>query len=387
MSLRDGVSRAQQWLHDQLAVDMAQSEILLLLVSVVVIFVVMWLAKALFDRVQRQFEKTATPWDDRLVQAARGPLLALIWLLGLSWVVQVLDLHSDSVIMQVVAPIRKMGVILLIGWFLVRLARSIEQALMQSGGIETRLDNTTISALGKLVRLVIIVVLALVALQSFGYSISGVLAFGGIGGIAVGFAAKDLLANFFGGLMIYLDRPFKVGDWIRSPEQPLEGTVEHIGWRLTRIRTFEQRPLYVPNATFTKIAIENPSRMTNRQISETLGLRISDAPQVEQIVSAIQTFLRNDERIDTRQSMVVGLDSFGPESVNIFIYTFTKTTAWADYQAVKQAVLLEILNIIQQHEAQLALPTRQLQLPDWLREQQDRAQQGANPAENKEKSG
>ena len=103
-------------------------------------------------------------------------------------------------------------------------------------------------------------------MQALGYSISGVLAFGGIGGIAVGFAAKDLLANFFGGLMIYLDRPFSVGDWIRSPDKNIEGTVEEIGWRLTRIRTFDKRPLYVPNSTFTQISVENPSRMLNRRI-------------------------------------------------------------------------------------------------------------------------
>jgi len=80
-------------------------------------------------------------------------------------------------------------------------------------------------------------------MQTLGYSISGVLAFGGIGGIAVGFAARDLLANFFGGFMIYMDRPFDVGDWIRSPDQEIEGTVEKIGWRLTTIRTFDKRPL------------------------------------------------------------------------------------------------------------------------------------------------
>ena len=113
-------------------------------------------------------------------------------------------------------------------------------------------------------------------MQLFDYSVSGLLAFGGIGGIAVGFAAKDLLANFFGGLMIYLDRPFSVGDWIRSPDKEIEGTVEDIGWRLTRIRTFDKRPLYIPNSIFASISVENPSRMSNRRIYEKIGIRYDD---------------------------------------------------------------------------------------------------------------
>ena len=82
-----------------------------------------------------------------------------------------------------------------------------------------------------------------------------------MGGIAVGFAARDLLANFLGGLSIFMDRPFAVGDWIRSPDREIEGTVEDVGWRVTRIRTFDQRPLYVPNSVFSTVALENPSRL------------------------------------------------------------------------------------------------------------------------------
>ena len=91
-------------------------------------------------------------------------------------------------------------------------------------------------------------------MQTLGFSVSGVMAFGGIGGIAIGFAAKDLLANFFGALTIYLDRPFSEGDWIRSPDREIEGIVENIGWRLTVIRSFDKRPIYVPNSVFASIA-------------------------------------------------------------------------------------------------------------------------------------
>ena len=137
-------------------------------------------------------------------------------------------------------------------------------------------------------------------LQAFGFSISGVLALGGVGGIAIGFAARSLLANFFGALMIFLDRPFSVGDWIRSPDRDLEGTVESIGWRVTQIRTFDQRPLYVPNSVFTEVSVENPSRMNNRRITRPLVFVTSDLSQMPGIVDDVNNMLVKPMRISIK---------------------------------------------------------------------------------------
>ncbi len=199
-------------------------------------------------------------------------------------------------------------------------------------------------------------------MQTMGLSITGVLTFGGIGGIAVGFAAQDLLANLFGGLVIYLDRPFKVGDWIRSPDREIEGTVIKIGWRLTEIRTFSQRPLYIPNSTFSKIALENPSRMLNRRIFETIGLRYCDISKMERIVAEVSALLRNHPEIDPDRTLIVNFDSFNASSVDFFVYTFTKTVNWVEFHAVKQRVLLEIAEIIERHGAEIAFPTSTVHL-------------------------
>lgn len=86
--------------------------------------------------------------------------------------------------------------------------------------------------------------------EHFGMSLSGLMAFGGIGGIAIGMAGKDILSNFFSGLMLYFDRPFNIGDWVSSPDRNIEGTVVEIGWRITKIITFDHRPLYIPNSVF-----------------------------------------------------------------------------------------------------------------------------------------
>ena len=224
------------------------------------------------------------------------------------------------------------------------------------------MDPTTVGALGRLLRLIVTVIIVLIVMQNYGYSISGILAFGGIGGIAVGFAAKDILANFFGGLMIYLDRPFKVGDWIRSPDKQIEGTVEDIGWRQTRIRTFDKRPLYVPNATFANISVENPSRMTNRRIYEYIGVRYDDAAQVASIIASVKQMLKEHPEIDNNQTLIVNLDRFGASSLEFFVYTFTKTTDWVRFHEIKQDVMMKIMGIIEESGAEFAFPTTTVHL-------------------------
>ncbi|MDK9759697.1 mechanosensitive ion channel family protein, partial [Vibrio sp. D173a] len=174
--------------------------------------------------------------------------------------------------------------------------------------------------------------------------------------------AKDLLSNFFGGMMIYFDRPFKVGDWIRSPDRQIEGTVERIGWRMTIIRTFDKRPIYVPNSVFSNIVVENPSRMLNRRIHETIGLRYEDADKMQAIVDDVKAMLENHPDIDAKQTLIVNFDKFGPSSLNFFIYTFTKTVNWIRFHEVKQDVLLKVLEIVHAHHADIAFPTQTIQL-------------------------
>jgi MscS family membrane protein len=202
----------------------------------------------------------------------------------------------------------------------------------------------------------------LLVLQAFGFSISGVLAFGGIGGIAIGFAARDLLANFFGAMVVFLDRPFSVGDWVRSPDREIEGTVEEIGWRLTRIRTFDKRPLYIPNAIFTSIVVENPSRMLNRRIYETIGIRYDDIGVMQPIVADVKAMLKSHEAIDNEVTLMVNFVEFGPSSLDFFVYCFTKTTVWAEFHEIKQDVLLKIAAIIELYGAEIAFPTQTLHL-------------------------
>lgn len=316
---------------------------------------------------EKKLSATSNLWDDAILYAARRPLVAFVWLQGVYWAAEVAHHYSEAEIFTLNGTLLQIGFVWVVVSVFIRFIKQSESILTSPIKMRKPMDYTTVNAISKLSRAVVIITAALTVLQTLGFSISGVLAFGGVGGIAVGFAAKDLLANFFGGFIIHLDRPFKVGDWVRSPDRNIEGTVEHIGWRLTTIRTFDKRPLYVPNAAFTTIAVENPSRMTNRRIHETIGIRYADVHSMKTIVDEIRDMLKNHEEIDTSQTLIVNFLAFNASSLDIMVYTFTKTTKWVRFHEVKEDVLLKISDIIESHGAEVAFPTRTLHLPDGIR--------------------
>lgn len=223
-------------------------------------------------------------------------------------------------------------------------------------------DVTSARILSRIIKITLIVVIILLYGEHFGMSLSGLLTFGGIGGIAVGMAGKDILSNFFSGIMLYFDRPFSIGDWVRSPDRNIEGTVAEIGWRMTKITTFDHRPLYVPNSVFSSISVENPGRMSNRRINTVVGLRYEDASKVGTIVNAIRQMLQTHADIDQQQTLLVYFNGFGDSSLNIMVYCFTRTTVWEEWLAVQQQVYLNIIDIVQSHGADFAFPSQTLYL-------------------------
>lgn len=340
------------------------------IVEVFVVVVLTLLAALLVSRGVHALEKRAHAstyiWDNVLVESIVRPAQWMVWLVGLSFAAELAAVQTETPLFAALPVLRRIATVVIFTWFAVSFIGHLEKALINPAASGKPMDVTTATALGKLMRMSVIITSGLVMLQSLGYSISGVLAFGGIGGIAVGFAAKDLLANFFGGLMIYLDRPFAVGEWIRSPDKEIEGTVEDIGWRLTRIRTFDKRPLYVPNATFTQVSVENPSRMSHRRIFETVGIRYDDANAMSAIIADVRQMIDQHPELATDQTVIVNFNKFAASSLDFFVYCFTKTTNWVEFHRVKQDVLLKVIEIIQAHGAQCAFPTSTLHIPEPL---------------------
>ncbi|GAB6070204.1 mechanosensitive ion channel family protein [Thiomicrorhabdus hydrogeniphila] len=303
-------------------------------------------------------------WIDSIVDAARAPASFFIWVTGLilalTTTITQLNVYTD--IVPFILSFKSTILTLSFGWFVIRLVQRLELNLKVVARQDDRLDEVTVEAFAKIIKLLAFIVTILFFLNAFGVSLTGLLAFGGVGGIAIGFAAKDLLGNVFGGLMLYLDKPFTVGEWIRSSDKEIEGTVEKIGWRMTVVRTFDKRPLYIPNGIFANIAIENPSRMSNRRIKERMGIRYADVNKMREIIVDVRTMLREHDEIDSKQTLIVNFDSFGASSLDFFIYTFTKTTNWIKFHEVKQDVLLKVSDIVEAHGAEMAFPTRTLHI-------------------------
>ena len=329
---------------------------LIVFISLVIDFV----QKRILTRLQTKLLNTNTAWDDALIHAIRKPLSLLIWMFGLSLALDVINISFSSII-------RELAVIISVAWVATRFIKFAEKNILHQQNIKGKpIDRSTADAISQLLRVTVMITSFLVALQTMGFNISAILAFGGIGGIAIGFAAKDLLSNFFGGLMIYLDRPFAIGDWIRSPDKEIEGTVERIGWRLTVIRTFDKRPLYIPNSIFASIAVENPSRMTNRRIYETIGVRYDDAGILPVVVDEVREMLKSHDEIDINNTLMVNFNKFSESSLDFFIYTFTKTTDWQHYHHVKQDVLFKVNEIIAKHNAEIPYPTSTINIQNGI---------------------
>ena len=328
---------------------------------VFIIIVINLFTRVILSYLKKQSSKTYNMWDDCVIDSIYKPFTFLVWIMGIIYALEFInnDIEFISISTDLISNVKRTGIIIVIALFLISISKNFQIAVIHKNKLNNvDIDESTYEAITKIIRLSVIIISGLIILQTFGFSVSGVLAFGGIGGVAVGFAAKDMLANFFGGLMIYLDRPFRKGDWIRSPDRELEGTVENIGWRQTAIRNFKKNIIYIPNSIFMNIIVENPSRMTHRRIREIIGLRYKDMSKMEKIVNEVKEMITNHDQIDHKQITIVNFDSYNDSSIDFFVNTFANTTEWVKYHEIKQDVLMKVGEIIEKNGAEIAFPTR-----------------------------
>jgi len=306
--------------------------------------------------------RTKSRYDDLFLAALQKPAEFLLVLAGLFVAVQALQLPTDPVNLRRFAyALLKVLVTFDVAWGLFNLVALLEVYLEKwVARTESVLDDHLLPFVRKSLRAFIIFIAVLMTIQNLGYSISGLLASLGIGGLAVALAAKDTLSNVFGSLMIILDRPFHIGDWIKAGD--LEGTVEEVGFRSTKIRTFARTLISVPNSTLTNMAIDNFSRMPRRRIKLTVGVTYETTPQqMRQAVAGIRALLRNHPAID-QEFFLVNFTDFGASSLDIMVYCFTTTTVWGDYLAAREELCLQIMELLEGMGLEIAFPTRTLYL-------------------------
>jgi MscS family membrane protein len=306
-------------------------------------------------------QKTNTVYDELILFSIKSPSTYLI-LFGYIFVITDYFVKNETLNINFSLSSSVFSlIIIIISWSLLRgLNYYLELKPFTkklSSDDDITLITETYEIVIRILKILVVTITALIIMQEIGLSISGLLAFGGVGGLIVGLAAKDLLSNFFGGMMIFFDRPFRVGEFIKSPDRNIEGVVEKIGWRLTVVRTFSKNVLYIPNTAFSSIIVENATRMSNRRINETIGIRYDDLNKMKDIIQDVNNILENNTDIDQTQKAKVFFKSFSASSCDFFIYAFTITKDWEQFLRIKQDVLLKVAEIIQKHNAEIAYPT------------------------------
>lgn len=275
------------------------------------------------------------------------PIQVAIWGVGVSLVIDILSTHLGlSRISLYIRHVCLAFVLVCLSWIAMRSVRLFFDRLYEKTD-HLGVNTTTLYALRKLTSVVIAVLSLLILLQIFGLNMLPLLTFGGIGVAGIAFAAQDVIANFFGGVMLHFAHPFDVGDQIEVPSQNnFIGRVEEIGWYGTVLRDSDKRQVFFPNSLFSKAPMINLSRRTHYRILEKIPLRYQDLEKAEKFVEALRVGIAKHPKIDPSQNFYINLSGYGLNSAEVQLDVLTFEVA--NYQQVKQEVLLlanELANV------------------------------------------
>jgi len=352
-------SALQQWS----LLDIAATRWLLAVVALFLTIVAQRLVLRAFHALtQNLAARTATKVDDVLLAAAEKPANWLILVIGTLIAVHLLNPPVDVFPLVPLADSGGRIISIMLGiWFLWRLIDGLGAYFTaRSARSTSSLDDQLVPFITKTLKAFLVLTGVLVVAQNMGYSISGLIASLGIGGIAVAMAARDTIANVFGSVMILVDRPFTIGDWIKTGE--FEGVVEEIGFRSTRIRTFAKTVVNVPNSMLANMVIDNIDAMPKRRVKMRIGITYSTTPkQMQEAIKGIEKILKYHIGVDQEFSLVK-FDEFEDCSLSIFLYYFTKTTHWEEYLQIRQEVNMQIMELLESLELEFAFPTRTVHL-------------------------
>jgi len=296
--------------------------------------------------------------DDFISENVLQPFGRVILLLALYFAVKLFKPYIKS---ELVFKVIDNAFLVLFIYFLISVIFVFIDGLsiyIEEWSVKTKspVDDQLSIILKKALKITVVVVSVMFLIQNLGYSISGLVASLGLGGLTIAMAAKDAVSNFFGSLIIVFDSPFKVGDWIKAGG--IEGVVEELGFRSTKIRTFEKSLVTVPNSIVANTSIENFTIRDRRRIKFTLGIEYkTPVDKIEKIVNGIKLLIENNEGILT-DFYLVNFNALGASSLDIFIYCFTNTTVWADYMKIREQFLVDILKLCEKEGVGIAFPTQ-----------------------------
>ena len=308
-----------------------------------------WLALALIERRGRSLGQLIAKSIRQPLLLGLGASLYLGWL-GQQIAKNITWLNGNNTL-KLSAAITVIAVM----WAIHRLGH----ALMETRRFESWLQmddakdrSMAVSFLSRIFTILIVIIGVGALMLTFGVPATALAALGGGAGVGLAFGTQNITQNFFSGFMLFFNRPFKEGDWIST--NGMEGTVENIGWYHTRLRTFDRRPMYIPNSVFATNSITNPGQMYNRRILANIGLRYEDLPVMNSVTTQIRNLLSTHSSIDQDQIILVHFNSWESSSLNLQIYCFTKTTVWQEYLDIQQEIFLNIASIVQANNADFA---------------------------------
>ncbi len=291
------------------------------------------------------------------IRQFRRPVSTVSW--GIGIYISLVFLIQDS--MSVAILSRVSGVVLFVGVFWALII--VSDALFFSATKKLRSHSAStanlLSFLRRVLKFFIILISILFVLTNCGVNVNTIVASLGIGGMALAFASQDTIANFFGSVSIILDRPFIVGERIKANSG--EGTVEAIGFRSTKIRTYAKSIISVPNSILAKESIENFSQMSVRRVSQTLGLTYSTtAQQMKKVIQDLREIIEKNEGVSVESGVIVEFLDFAASSLDISVIYYTKATDYATYTQVRRDINLAIMGVVEKNGLSFAFPSTSL---------------------------
>ncbi len=327
-----------------------------------VVFLIFWaykgkLASSCGKLLHRLLNHKKTWIDKEKIDSAMVPCRSVFALLGVYLALSILGLSSNPFILHIL----RIAVIALIAWILVRFWDGCAELLFDANKLignqlSVNLSKTFMSFLSMAVKVIIIIFAALAILAETGVDVTALVTGLGLGGLTFALAAQDTASNLFAGLVILLDHPFDVDDFIETPD--VSGTVQEITFRSTKIRTVLGTTVVIPNNSLSSKAITNYSRMETRRITSTLGLRYgTTSEQMNRCVERITEMLSNEPDVKS-DDICVNFDNFGDSGLNINIAYSSTQPGLAASLKIKENINLKIMNIIEEEGCSYARPAR-----------------------------
>jgi len=314
-----------------------------------------FISKVIINRLKKIAKKTTNKLDDTFVQAMEGPARFFPIVIGFFIASYYLDFSPES--QSFIDNVNKSLITILIFWLIHQFIQPVSYLL---GGLEKLLTKELIGWIVKAFKILIVILGAAAVLELWGIKIGPIIAGLGLFGVAVALGAQDLFKNLISGILVLVEKRFKVGDWI-VVEDIIEGIVERIGFRSTVVRKFDKSIAIIPNFQFAENAVINISETTNWIISWVITLQYNTTvEQLKKIRDEIEKYVTTHKDYKTSLGNAVRVDKFSDSSIDMYIRCFTVTDDWDEWLAVKERLAIEIKQIVEKNNASFAFPSQSI---------------------------